>query len=77
MVKDKSDVYNMTVLEMTSEFRLVTFVSLPLRSLTWVMCHIDNAVCELQTKPQLKYEYHICGGFDVSVTADFLSVYIR
>ena len=35
------------------------------------------AVNELLSNPQLKYTYHIGGGFYVSVMADFLCVDIR
>ena len=76
-VKKNEDVYNIAIFEMASESRSVVFSLSRWSTLTRAQSEIGNAVSELQTNLQLKYAYHIDGGFYVFVTACFLCIDIR
>ena len=77
MVKKKSDVYSIMIFEMGSDNRGLKFPLVRWSPFTRAFDEIDNAVNDLQTNHQLKYSYHIAGGYNVSVTAGYWCVDIR
>ena len=77
VVKTKGDVYSIMIFEMGSENRRLEFTLVRWSSFTQAIDEIDNAVNDWKTNYQLKYSYHIGGGYYVSVKAGYWCVDIR
>ena len=71
VVKRKGDVYSIMIFEMGSENRRLEFPLVRWSSVNRAFDEIDNAVNDLKTNHQLKYSYHIGGGYYDSVTAGY------
>ena len=71
VVKKKSEVYSIMIFEMESDNRRLEIPLVHWSSFIWASDEIDNAVNNLKTNHQLKYSYHIGGGYNVSVTAGY------
>ena len=75
--KKKADVYSIMIFEMGSDNRSLEFPMVCCSLFTQPIGEIDNTFNGLKTNHQLKYSYHIGGGYYVSVTAGNWCVDIR
>ena len=73
----KGFVYQIKIYEMGSDNRYVDFSIVRWASFIRAMYEAQNAIHEIHTNPQLKFQHHIGGGYYISVSANFKCVDIR
>ena len=73
----KGSVYKINIYEMGSDNRYVDFSILRWASFVRAIDEAQNAIYEIHTNPQLKFQHHIGGGYYISVSANFKCVDIR
>ena len=73
----KGSVYQIKIYEMGSDNRYVDFSIVRWASFGRAIDEAQNAIYEIYTNPQLKFQHHIGGGYYISVSANFKCVDIR
>ena len=75
--QNKGSVYQIKIYEMGSDNRYVDFSIVRWASFVRAIDEVQNAIHEIHTNPQLKFQHHIGGGYYISVSANFKCVDIR
>ena len=73
----KGSVYKIKIYEMGSDNRYVDISIVRWASFVRAIDEAQNAICEIHTNPQRKFQHHIGGGYYISVSANFKCVDIR
>ena len=73
----KGSVYQIKIYEMGSNNRYVDLSIVRWASFVRAIDEAQNAIYEIHTNPQLKFQHHIGGGYYISVSANFKCVDIR
>ena len=73
----KGSVYQIKIYEMGSDNRYVDFSIARWTSFVRAIDEVQNAIHEIHTNPQLKFQHHIGDGYYISVSANFKCIDIR
>ena len=77
LAQKKGSVYQIKIYEMGSDNRYVDFSIVRWDSFIRAIDEAQNAIYEIHTNPQLKFQHHIGGGYYISVSANFKCIDIR
>ena len=70
----KGFIYQIKMYEMGSDNRYVDFTIVTWASFVRAIDEAQNAIHDIHTNPQLKFQHHIGGGYYISVSANFKCV---